>query len=528
MIRSSSTPSPTPGPTISPTDSPTAGPTATPETPAWIQDKSGILPGQNLSLSPGTPFSLKGIALDDRITTLSFNNNNQAYLAFINPGDGMAWLDGAWQGSNVYAASLESARGDFQTPAEKSAARRSSRPIRLGTSSSRRVRVRSLPQIGDKVSIKMYVSSANTVKSKPTTVKKADSYSSDGKIINFAILVDDDDLAVVNDSVLTNLSAEIKGNILPKVTNKLGEAPPGNAAGLALNDDGTLYFCISREVDGDDSGTLGFFAAIDLTDDIESNRKNIVFIAPGPLASPGKEPQVYSTVAHEYAHLVFFWQRAKVLGATVYQGVFNNQQETWLTEGFSTLTTALCGYGPDDANGGANPQADPVLLQHVYNYINAPQRTSLFPFTSYGMSFLFTHYLQDRYGNEVLKEVMQSQKWSSSYSAVSDVLEKHGSNFYQFFRDFAIALLLDGTLSESATYRIGEVNLRGTYRLRGQQTTFYGPSTIAPGQKNPAAFTAKPWGIGFLGAYSPSGLTLSVRNGARVNGVVLVPNSPLQ
>ncbi|HBN10338.1 MAG TPA: hypothetical protein DD435_17420 [Cyanobacteria bacterium UBA8530] len=500
-------------------------PTPDPSNP-WIMDPSGILPGTTATLATSSPFALKGIALNDKLTTLSFGSAPEAYLAFVNNTDTYPWVEASWQGgSDFHVASLptESVH-DLLTPQEKLAAEMFRRPIHM-RQTARRYHTLAVPAPDSSVSINFGGQSG-----KPTTVKKVDSCIVGGKTINFAILVDKDDLATIGDAILTNLSTEIKGNILPKVTDAFGYPPPGDASGLSLNGDGTVYFVISSEVDKGRPGTLGFFSAQDLTEPApRGNQKCMVAIAASPLAKVGSEAQVYSTIAHEYAHAVFFWQRALAIGTENYNGVFNNQSETWLTEGFSTNSSVICGYGPDTAKG------DPVLVGHIYGYLYQPHSVSLFPFQSYGMSFLFVHYLTDRYGTGILKEIMNSPRYSSSTATVEEILNKKGTTLYQFFKDFAIALILDGTNAESEKYFIGDVNLRGNYSLSAPDPsgaivnipiTFRGPQSaggLAP--VNPQkAFVGKAWGLGFFHAAFPSGLTLSIRNGSQANGILLVPS----
>ncbi|HEY9765735.1 MAG TPA: hypothetical protein V6C82_05195 [Chroococcales cyanobacterium] len=506
---------------------PISVPTPDPSNP-WIMDPTGILPGTNVTLAPSGPFALKGIALNDKLTTLSFGNAPEAYLAFVNTTETYPWVEAAWQGGGVHVASLPPERGhDLLNSQEKLEAEMFSRPIHMGQS-VRRYHTLAVPVLGSSVSINFGGQSG-----KPTTIKRVDSYSSGGNTIDFAILVDNADVPTIGDAILDSLSAEIKKNILPKVTEAFGSPPPGNAPGLSLNGDGTVYFCISSEVDKGRAGTLGFFSAQDLTEPApRGNQKCMVAIAAAPLTKAGSEAQVYSTIAHEYAHAVFFWQRALAIGTDNYNAVFNNQSETWLTEGFSTNSSVICGYGPDTAKG------DPVLLSHINSYLSQPEAASLFPFQSYGMSFLFVHYLTDRYGTKVLKEIMNSPRYSSSTAAVEDILAKNGTTLYQFFKDFAIALILDGTNAESEKYFIGDVNLRGKYSLSVPDPSgklveiplaFSGPQS-AGGRVplNPQkTFVGRAWGLGFFHATSPSGLTLSIRNGCQANGFLLVPASAI-
>lgn len=96
------------------------------------------------------------------------------------------------------------------------------------------------------------------------------------------------------------------------------------------------------------------------------------------------DPYTLSVMAHEFQHLI--------------HGYHDPNEETWLNEGFSELSTLLNGY---DAGGFDSLFASKPDLQ--LNTWSADSNENDY---HYGASFLYTTYLLDRFGEEITKQVV--------------------------------------------------------------------------------------------------------------------------
>jgi len=144
-------------------------------------------------------------------------------------------------------------------------------------------------------------------------------------------------------------------------------------------------------------------------------------------------------LAHEFMHLITFNQKERI------QGV---QEEVWLNEARSEYAPTLLGY--DDVYEGSN------LQRRIQNFINNPS-DSLTEWknrpTDYGVINLFTQYLVDHYGVEVLADSLKSKE--VGIKSLNYALEKNDfeEDFSQIFTNWTIAILVnDCSLGERYCY----------------------------------------------------------------------------
>lgn len=139
--------------------------------------------------------------------------------------------------------------------------------------------------------------------------------------------------------------------------------------------------------------------------------------------------QIKSFLAHEFVHLITFNQKEVKQGVT---------EETWLNEARADYAPTLLGY--DSPYIGSNIQT------RVRDFLQAPS-DSLTEWKNekadYGVLNLFTQYLVDHYGIEILIQSLHSK--TTGIPSFNEVLLKRGytQDFSQIFIDWTIAAFLN-------------------------------------------------------------------------------------
>lgn len=312
------------------------------------------------------------------------------------------------------------------------------------------------------------------------------------------------------------LARVFEANIHPKTTKAFGAPPtPG------IDQDKRIYVVLSPAVDnfGDDAGLMGYFWSRDLYPTVSgagnvrehSNEKEVIFLTDKIFKQ--KPWTVYGTLAHEFTHLIVYNQK-------VIAPARNTPEETWLDEGFAMLAMDLCGYGLRDGND--------EIAKDIARFQAAPEAYSLTDWFrnpngfSYGLSFLFTRYLYDRFTEGLFKDLLKSAR--VGVEGVGEALGGRGTSFADLYSDWAIANAIAGlNVTADARYSYAsEIGLRRTYgavELKGVQ-----PKPLA----GPADVTApvRPWSTGYylLGSPQERAWTMDVRPGlSMLGGTVVLP-----
>ncbi|HEU4928222.1 MAG TPA: IPT/TIG domain-containing protein, partial [Candidatus Krumholzibacteria bacterium] len=193
---------------------------------------------------------------------------------------------------------------------------------------------------------------------------------------------------------------------------------------------------VNRLTPGGSGGFIaGFFLAVDLYAEGQvpagtTNHAEIFYLLaadpqaqwgnPFPIAFTADEN--VSTTAHEHEHMISFSHRIFNQGGAT--------QVTWLEEGMAHMAEALNGF--HDANQG---RADIYMqgpagtsLEHAT--ANLPQR---------GGIYLFLQLMVDRYGADILKDIVQSR-----CSGRPCVESATGRGFYDLVAEFLAALFVSG------------------------------------------------------------------------------------
>jgi len=168
----------------------------------------------------------------------------------------------------------------------------------------------------------------------------------------------------------------------------------------------------------------------------KSNEREMIYLNADYITSSLAE----SLLVHEFIHLITFNQKDKINEAS---------EETWLNEARAEYASTLVGY--DVKYEGSN------LQRRVKNFLEAPsdsitewQNTS----ADYGSLNLFTQYLVEKYGVEILADSLKSKE--VGIKSLNEALKKHNLDvdFSQIFTDWTITVLAnDCSLGEKYCYK---------------------------------------------------------------------------
>jgi len=156
------------------------------------------------------------------------------------------------------------------------------------------------------------------------------------------------------------------------------------------------------------------------------------------------ENTYFGTTIHELQHLIHADNDAA--------------EESWINEGMSTFSEFLGGYGHDDSSIN-------FYLDHPENSLvnwdeHKVTKTGPETIADYGQVYLFTLYMNDKFGREFIRDLALSKK--QGITSVNEVLKAHGINitFTELYQNFIAALVLDSDRVGNGIYNFDSINLR--------------------------------------------------------------------
>ncbi|MBV7504384.1 hypothetical protein KW850_03785 [Bacillus sp. sid0103] len=229
------------------------------------------------------------------------------------------------------------------------------------------------------------------------------------------------------------LGKEFDSKIHPLVTNNFGEASDVDVNGKVN------ILCYDIQDDFDVSGVYvgGYFWAGDLYSVNHSNQSEIFYMDTYP--SMGTEAtkdvtEVYSTLAHEFQHMVNFNRNVLIEGNT-------DSMDTWLDEAMAMAAEQIyTGQALTDRIDYYN-YSNSITNGHSLLYWDENGDT----LSNYALSYLFAQYLkiQANQGDSIFKELLNNTH--NDYRAVEEVVHKYinpSLSFGNFMTSFRTALLL--------------------------------------------------------------------------------------
>ncbi len=205
---------------------------------------------------------------------------------------------------------------------------------------------------------------------------------------------------------------------------------------------------------------LGFFFGVDLGPVSAfpfSNEAEIFYavvpdptgeFSPAEIPLDGIEDLLSSIFAHEFVHMISANQHILIRSG--------QPEEIWLDEGLAHFAETLTGFP----------------LQNRFRsalFLDEPQTTSLVggddSLERRGVAWLFVQYLVDRFGEEILGQLVQTR-----FTGITNVERVTDRSMMFLFHEFASALFLDG-ISDDPFFHIPSLDLRAEFLLAKQQLT---------------------------------------------------------
>ena len=230
-------------------------------------------------------------------------------------------------------------------------------------------------------------------------------------------------------SGLDALSLEFSNKIYPVLTSVFGkEWSPGVDGDAKI----TVLFHAMNSSEGGYFRTADEYVKLQVPD---SNEREMIYLSLDQIDSA----KLKVILAHELVHLITFNQKNKN---------FKIEEETWLNEARADYSSTILGY--DDNYSGSN------LQSRVKDFASNPS-DSLIEWKGtkydYASVSLFSHYLIDHYGIDILIESLKSKY--TGIESLNYTLQKSGAkeDFSQIFTNWTIASIVnDCSLGEKYCY----------------------------------------------------------------------------
>jgi hypothetical protein len=235
------------------------------------------------------------------------------------------------------------------------------------------------------------------------------------------------------------------------------------------NADGLVWLVFTSKV-SDKMEAVGFFNAMDFTEETNSNKADILYIDSGQQVE-----ETYATMAHEFQHLLNFAVKKYKPEANGESGAL---EALWLDEGQAHFAEGACGW----------PGGNVVLLdQEVFTaFSETAMISSTDSVQMRGMAYLFVRYLFEQKGGVTynadgsITDSGGGAFLTQLHTTASQSVDAIGAAFGDFkgaFGDWIAAVALDGRgVTDFATYIYQPLmddpvnNVKLGVKIRGQRT----------------------------------------------------------
>ncbi len=220
-------------------------------------------------------------------------------------------------------------------------------------------------------------------------------------------------------SALQDLGNEFDNVIYPQLTTTFGsEWKPG----IDNDDHITILFHPMKNNTGGYTNTADEYLRLQ---NIFSNERELIYLNSNFLITD----LVKSYLAHEFMHLITFNQKEKRLAKA---------EETWLNEARADYAPTLLGYDANYQNSNLRKRVQTFLVSPT-NPLTEWQKTD----ADYGALNLFTVYLVENYGVDVLVNSLKSDK--TGIGSLDEALFNAGfqEDFSDIFTNWTIAVALN-------------------------------------------------------------------------------------
>lgn len=247
-------------------------------------------------------------------------------------------------------------------------------------------------------------------------------------------------------SLISDLRMRFEDVIQPRIRDRFGNEPE-----LGPDGEGRLTILLT---DSMTDGIAGIFYSVDLfarnSGDVqlrESNERKMFYMK----YSLSSNVTRYGVMAHEFQHMVNFYQKRQYGGTSLYEAV-------WLNEGLAKYAEEVCGFGILD--GDANTASLIKLSQENFASLSLTEFVGL---NSYGLSYLFVRFLaqEGRFGTtsrDVTRKLV-----NSSLTGTANIRAVTGEDFDLTLARWGLCLYLNRYEATSAAdYGFVGLNLAGS------------------------------------------------------------------
>jgi len=261
---------------------------------------------------------------------------------------------------------------------------------------------------------------------------------------------------VVTQEQVDKLRDEFDSNIYPKATGFFGTPDPldgsnsplpgmvGLPEGYYEGSDKVIMLVDNVKDEGYYNPSYPFFVAGFFWQTLENYiDRNIITIDTNSWETR-LESTFFGTTIHELQHLI--------------HADNDGDEETWLNEGMSTFSEYLGGYGLDASSINFyldHPENSLTLWDDHVGAETGPETIA-----DYGQVQLFTTYLNDKFGQEFIRDLAVSE--TNSIDSIEETFAKHNIDmtFTEVYQNFITALAIDSDRVGKGIYDIDSVDLR--------------------------------------------------------------------
>ncbi|RCK80428.1 MAG: Secreted protease metal-dependent protease [Candidatus Ozemobacter sibiricus] len=283
-------------------------------------------------------------------------------------------------------------------------------------------------------------------------------------------------------------------SIYTTVRQIFGEEPPATFNNLALGND--IIILITSKVSTIDRYLAGFFWSGDLIagSSPSSNQRKMFYLTniTAPEVPDLTETTMASTMAHEFQHMVNFYQRHL-------KGL---QEDTWLNEAMSGYAEHVCGF-----SAATNNQSKALQINRYFEAGKMPT-VSLTNWKddheNYGLVYLFGTWLGQKFSPN--KDGTVKNLLASAFKGEQAVAQFAGESFDKVFSKFMVMLAVNNP--DDPIYGITGLDLKGTFTYGGGLA----PVTLT-GPQPPVAFNGYPYNTGSITIAPRAGFAVALGNG---------------
>lgn len=440
------------------------------ETPVIPPDSAFELPAGFSSVA----FPAQGPVANLTLANFAAGSTANLYLMnFSSTSQAISWTAGATFGASARPSVKRSIKPDKPISPEQLfhlRLRQASQPVPAFNNSGNSLvksSVRPALAVDDTMAFQVYVDK-DTVATIQAKCMKISVVDSPKKVFFF---VDSLDSGMAGLGSLLNTLDANWGNIYTKNRQIFGIEPNGT---LPSNVDATdFYILLSRRV-----YTAGYFNQADFGHVISggyysnSNMKKIFYLElPEEISNSAAEAvSLSATMAHEFQHMIHYWQRGQFIG--------NSLNQVWLEEAMSGYAEYANGYRIENGLNQSKALQSNEYFERIsgisFNKWHDEEDSIYIVDAYYGKAYLFGVWLAQHYGANGDVRALLSQRVGDEAAVAAFT----GKSIEEIFANFMMALSVNDA-SDDSKYGIKDLDLTANYSFGANlaDVKLNGPST---------------------------------------------------